>query len=208
MIEELLPYFTYVGALAIAAVIPGPGVAAVVGRALSAGSGSSLLFILGLASGDVLFLSIAVLGLSALAAAASSMFFLVKVLGGLYLLYLASKFWTAEVEQTQLVRVPEQNPWIVVVSGFAVTLGNPKTVVFYLALLPNVLDLTKVGLVDWFVLSTLTMTTLMLVLVPYAVLAGRLRTVLTRPKALRTLNRGAAVMIGGAGALILRDAAK
>lgn len=208
MIEELLPYFTYVGALAIAAVIPGPGVAAVVGRALSAGSGSSLLFILGLASGDVLFLSIAVLGLSALAAAASSMFFLVKVLGGLYLLYLASKFWTAEVEQTQLVRVPEQNPWIVVVSGFAVTLGNPKTVVFYLALLPNVLDLTKVGLVDWFVLSTLTMTTLMLVLVPYAVLAGRLRTVLTRPKALRTLNRGAAVMIGGAGALILRDAAR
>ncbi|GAA6174433.1 LysE family translocator [Sulfitobacter pacificus] len=208
MIEELLPYFTYVGALAIAAVIPGPGVAAVVGRALSAGSGSSLLFILGLASGDVLFLSIAVLGLSALAAAASSMFFLVKVLGGLYLLYLASKFWTAEVEQTQLVRVPEQNPWIVVVGGFAVTLGNPKTVVFYLALLPNVLDLTKVGLVDWFVLSTLTMTTLMLVLVPYAVLAGRLRTVLTRPKALRTLNRGAAVMIGGAGALILRDAAK
>lgn len=208
MIEELLPYFTYVGALAIAAVIPGPGVAAVVGRALSAGSGSSLLFILGLASGDVLFLSIAVLGLSALAAAASSMFFLVKVLGGLYLLYLASKFWTAEVEQTQLVRVPEQNPWIVVVSGFAVTLGNPKTVVFYLALLPNVLDLTKVGLVDWFVLSTLTMTTLMLVLVPYAVLAGRLRTVLTRPKALRTLNRGAAAMIGGAGALILRDAAR
>lgn len=208
MSDELLPYFTYVGALAIAAVIPGPGVAAVVGRALSAGSGSSLLFILGLAFGDVLFLSVAVLGLSALAAAASSVFFIVKVLGGLYLLYLASKFWTTEVEQTQLVRVPEQNPWIVVMSGFAVTLGNPKTVIFYLALLPNVLDLTKVGLVDWFVLSSLTMTTLILVLVPYAVLAGRLRTILTRPKALRTLNRGAAAIIGGAGGLILRDAAK
>ena len=131
-----------------------------------------------------------------------------KVLGGLYLLYLAWKFWTAEVEQTKVTKSPSGNPWIAAASGLAVTLGNPKTVVFYLALLPNVLDLTAVDLVDWALLSALTMAVLVAVLMPYALLAARLRVVLTRPAALRRLNRGAAIMIGGAGALILRDAVR
>ena len=205
MIETALPFLAYVAALGIAAAIPGPGVAAVVGRALGAGSVSSLPFILGLAFGDVLFLTVAVLGLSALAAAASGVFFVVKVLGGLYLLYLAWRFWTAEVERTEVTRAPPTNPWIAAASGLAVTLGNPKTVVFYLALLPNVLDLAAVGFADWLLLSALTMAVLIAVLMPYALLASRLRAVLTQPAALRRLNRGAAIMIGGAGALILSD---
>ena len=206
MIESILPFVAYVLALGVAAAIPGPGVAAVVGRALGAGSVSSLPFILGLAFGDVLFLTVAVLGLSALAAAASGVFLVVKALGGLYLLYLAWRFWTAEVEMADAIRPPPGSPWVAAASGLAVTLGNPKTVVFYLALLPNVLDLSAVGLFDWFLLSVLTMAVLVAVLLPYALLASRLRSVLTRPSALRRLNRGAAVMIGGAGALILRDA--
>ncbi|MEM1363440.1 MAG: LysE family translocator [Pseudomonadota bacterium] len=208
MMEAILPFVAYVTALGIAAVIPGPGVAALVGRALGAGSVSSLPFILGLAFGDVLFLTVAVLGLSALAAAASGLFFVVKVLGGLYLLYLAWKFWTADCGQIDVTNAPSTNSWIAAASGLAVTLGNPKTVVFYLALLPNVLDLTAVGLMDWALLSALTMAVLVAVLVPYSLMAARLRVLLTRPTALRRLNRAAATMIGGAGALILRDAVR
>lgn len=204
--ETIAPFITYVIALGIAAAIPGPGVAAVIGRALGAGARSSLPFILGLAFGDVLFLTVAVLGLSALASAASEIFFIVKLAGGLYLLYLAWKFWTAETVSTEVTRAVAQNPWIAALSGLAVTLGNPKTLVFYLALLPNVLDLGAVGLMDWLALSVLTMMVLVLVLIPYAALASHLRVTLTRPAALKRLNRGAAALIGGAGGLILRDA--
>ena len=205
MIENSLPFIVYIISLGIAAVIPGPGVAAVIGRALGAGASSSLPFILGLAFGDVIFLTIAVLGLATLAAAASSLFMAVKIAGGLYLLYLAWRFWTDKVERTEIARPPSRNGWIVAASGLAVTLGNPKTVVFYLALLPNVLDLTVVDLLDWIILSALTMGVLVVVLMPYALLAAHLRSVLTHPTALRRLNRSAALMIGGAGLIILRD---
>lgn len=203
--DGLTPYLAYVLALGVAAAIPGPGVAAVMGRALGSGGGS-LAFILGLALGDVLFLTVAVLGLAALAASASGAFLAVKVAGGLYLLHLAWRFWTAEPEAA-VVRARSGGRMAAALGGLAVTLGNPKTVVFYLALVPNVLDLSAVGLVDWLVLSALTVAVLMAVLTPYAALAGRLRALLTRPAALRRLNRGAAVLIGGAGALILREAA-
>ena len=206
MIETIAPFVAYVLALGVAAVIPGPGVAAVVGRALFKGSGGSLPFILGLAVGDVLFLAVAVLGLSTLAALASNLFFVVKVLGGLYLLYLAYKFWTAPVEISDAPDVNGQG-WIAsALGGLAVTLGNPKTVVFYLALLPNVIDLGTVGILDFAILSVLTMATLLAVLIPYAVFASRLRTTLRSPGALKRLNRGAATFIGGAGGTILYDA--
>lgn len=206
MLEAMAPFVAYVVALGIAAVIPGPGVAAVVGRALFKGSAGSLPFILGLALGDVLFLAVAVLGLSTLAALASELFIVVKVLGGAYLIFLAWKFWTAPITIADSGPGSAQGPWMSALGGLAVTLGNPKTVVFYLALLPNLVDLGDVGLVQFAVLSVLTMLTLLAVLIPYAVFAASLKGVLRSPAALRRLNRSAAAFIGSAGGMILFDA--
>lgn len=206
MLETIGPYFAYVVALAVAAIIPGPGVAAVVGRSLFNGSRGSVLFILGLAFGDVVFLTIGILGLSTIAAFASQFFFIVKVLGGLYLLYLGWKFWVAPIQTTELVDQPSGSGLTAFGGGFCVTLGNPKTVVFYLALLPNVIDLAVVDVTDWAILSVLTLITLFAVLIGYAACAMRLRKALTTPRALRKLNRSAAALIGGAGVMILYDA--
>ena len=207
MIETIAPFVAYSVALAIAAAIPGPGVAAVVGRALGSNARATLPFVLGLALGDVVFLTVAVLGLSVIAAAFAGVFTLVKLAGGLYLLYLAWKFWTAGVDPTRVERMGAQNAWVAGLSGLAVTLGNPKTVVFYLALLPNVIDLAAVTILDWALLSVLTMVILLVVMLPYTMLAAKLRSVFASATALRRLNRGAALFIGGAGALILADAA-
>lgn len=204
--ETIAPFAAYVVALAIAAAIPGPGVAALVGRALAAGAGASLPFVLGLAVGDVVFLTMAILGLSALIAAASGALFVVKIAGGCYLIYLAARLWTAKAAPIATVADARRGAWPAALSGLAVTLGNPKTVVFYLALVPNVLDLDSVGLLDWLLLSLLTVMTLLVVLSPYAALAARLRSYLSSATALRRLNRAAAVLIGGAGGVILRDA--
>ena len=206
MIEAALPFIAYALALGIAALIPGPGVVALVGHALGAGAISSLPFILGLAVGDMFFLTLAVLGLSALAATASGVFFVVKVLGGLYLLYLAWRLWTSHSGPTEVSAMPSRNPWGVAASGLAVTLGNPKTVIFYMALLPNVIDLTAVSMVDWVLLCAVKLIVLLAALMPYAFLAAGPRNVFLQPKAPARLNRGAALVIGGAGAWVLRDA--
>lgn len=208
MLDTIAPFAAYAAALAVAAAIPGPGVAAVVGRSLGSNARGALPFVLGLALGDVLFLTVAVLGLSVVAATFAGVFTAVKVAGGLYLLYLAWRFWTAGVDPARIEREGSRSAWVSGPSGFAVTLGNPKTVVFYLALLPNVIDLASVTLLDWAVLSALTMAVLLVVMLPYSLAAGRLRGVFASRAALRRLNRGAALFIGGAGALILSDAAR
>ena len=207
MFETIAPFLAYAGALAVAAAIPGPGVAAVVGRSLGSDARGALPFVVGLALGDVIFLTVAVLGLSVLAATFAGVFTAVKVAGGLYLIYLAWRFWTAGVDPSRVEAMNTRGPWIATLSGLAVTLGNPKTVVFYLALLPNVIDLASVTALDWAILSALTMLILFAVMLPYSLLAARLRRVFASATALRRLNRGAALFIGGAGALILADAA-
>ena len=98
--DEIAPFIAYVAALAVAAAIPGPGVASLVGRAIGARAGASLPFIVGLALGDVAFLSIAILGLSALASASSKIFLAIKILGGAYLLILAWRMWTSSIAAT------------------------------------------------------------------------------------------------------------
>ena len=208
MIETIAPFVAYAIALGIAAAIPGPGVAAVVGRSLGSGAAGALPFVLGLALGDVVFLTVAVLGLSVVSATFAGVFTAVKVAGGLYLLWLAWRFWTAGVDPARVERERSRSGWMAGMSGLAVTLGNPKTVVFYLALLPNVIDLASVTLIDWAVLSALTLAVLFAVMLPYSLAAARLRSVFASAVALRQLNRGAALFIGGAGALILADAAR
>lgn len=74
-------------------------------------------------------------------------------------------------------------------------------------MLPTVLDLHAIGVSEWSVLSILTVLVLFAVLSPYALVAARARALMTRPAALRRLNRVAGGIIGGAGALILGEAA-
>ncbi len=208
MHEMLAPYISYTLALAAAGAIPGPGIAAVVGRSLSEQRHSALSFIFGMALGDVVFLTIAVLGFSFFAQLFAGVFRAIKVAGGLYLLYLAWRFWTADVEQTEIKQVAARTPWVTSMSGMAVSLGNPKVIVFYLALLPNVMDLTAVTISDWAVLSILTVAVLFGVLLPYSIAASRLRQLFSNKVKLRHLNRAAALLIGGAGSLILVGAAR
>ena len=77
----------------------------------------------------------------------------------------------------------------------------------YLALLPSVIDLQKVGLTQWAVLVAVTITVLAATLSPYAVLSSRARGMITRADAVARLNRLAAGIIGATGVLILGQAA-
>ena len=74
--------------------------------------------------------------------------------------------------------------------------------VFYLALLPAIIDLSTVTLNDYLILLALTMAVLMLVLLPYLALATRTRALLQTPKALQRISRVAAGFLGGAALVI------
>ena len=200
----LSSFLAYTLALGIAAAIPGPGIAALVGRALGTGFRRTMPMLAGLVLGDLIYLTFAILGLALLAHTFETAFRIVRIAGALYLLWLAWKFWTAGLTPEKIERSPGKRDGLMsFAAGLAVTLGNPKTIVFYLALLPVVIDMTGVSFADWSVLAVLTVLILYAVLVPYIALASRARSALADRATLKTVNRTAALAMTGAAGFIL-----
>ena len=85
-------------------------------------------------------------------------------------------------------------------AGLAVTLGNPKIMVFYLALLPTIIDLAGVTLVAWLELTGTMLVILAVIDIAYIVLAARARRLFRNARALRIANRTSATLLGGAAA--------
>lgn len=188
-------------ALALNAGSPGPSIAALVARVIARGWRDVAPFLAAMWLGEVLWLTLAVAGLSALAERFQTGFLVLRWLGVLYLLYLAWGMWRRPVSEAEsLPRVASR--WAMFASGMALTLGNPKIMVFYLALLPALVDLAQVGLGTWAVLAGVTLVTLMAVDLSWVALAARARRFLRSPRAIRAANRVSAATLGGAAALI------
>jgi threonine/homoserine/homoserine lactone efflux protein len=203
----LAGFITYSGALAIAAAIPGPGVTALVARALGSGFRSSLFMALGLMVGDLTYLTAVVLGLAFVAQTFGMVFLVIKWLGVAYLAWLAYAFWTSGITpETIEAKKGKGGLLSSFVAGLTVTLGNPKTMIFYLALTPTLVDLHTLTAADYGILVGCTVVVLMIVLVPYLALAAKARWLLKTPRALKALNRTAATfMVGAAAAIAARQ---
>lgn len=199
----LAGFVTYAGALAIAAAIPGPGIVALVARALGSGFRPAAFMALGLIVGDLLYLTAVILGLALLAQTFGTAFLIVKWIGVAYLAWLAWGFWRGGIT-TALVSAERTRDGAAasMLSGFLVTVGNPKVMVFYLAITPTIIDIATVTLADFGVLLVVTIMVLLVVLVPYVALAARARWFLATPRALKALNRTAATFMVGAAAVI------
>ncbi len=199
----LTGFIAYSGALALAAAIPGPGVTALVARALGSGFRSSLFMSLGLIVGDLTYLTAVVLGLAFIAQSFGMMFLVIKWLGVAYLAWLAWTFWTSGITPEKVeARKGEGGPVAAFVSGLVLTLGNPKTMIFYLAITPTVIDLKSIAPADYGILVAITVVVLLVVLVPYLALASQARWLLRTPRALKALNRAAAGFMAGAALAI------
>ena len=87
-------------------------------------------------------------------------------------------------------------------AGLAVTLGNPKVVAFYLALLPTLIDLPRVGLFGYVELAGISVVILTAVFGAYVLAAARARTLFRSPRAMRLLNRAGGTMMAGAAVAV------
>ena len=87
-------------------------------------------------------------------------------------------------------------------SGLSVTMGNPKVMVFYLALLPAIVDLSTVTFQDYLILVALTAAILFAILLPYLALATRTRALLQSPSSLKRMSRCASCFLGAAAVAI------
>jgi threonine/homoserine/homoserine lactone efflux protein len=183
---------------------PGPGFLVVVARALSGGVAAGLSAIAGLVAGDILFLLLAILGMSALAAVLGEFFLAVKVLGAAYLIWLGVKTW-----RSRPVLPTMTAPGTVAGArlshrrsaglGFFVTLGNPKAILFYGAFVPTFIDVKILTVADVALLAAVVAVVSFVVLGVYAFLAARAGRVVKSERTLAWLNRATGGLLVGAG---------
>ena len=196
-----LGIFCLVYFLAVAS--PGPGVAAVVARALAHGTRGAGAFIAGYVVGDLVWFTVAALGLAALAHSFQSVFVVVKYAGAAYLLYLAYRAWNTPVAVVGAEpRAPEQRPAQLFLGSLSLTLANPKTIAFFLALLPTVVRLESLTVSGFFAIALVICIVLPLTLGSYVFLAARTRKLFQSTRSIRALNRGAGIAIAGAAVAI------
>lgn len=203
-IPELLIFATiYFGAVAS----PGPGLAAVVARGLAHGSKGAVPFIAGFVVGDLVWLTCAAAGLALIAQTWEALFSVIRVLGCLYLLYLAYKIWNAPVAASDVNADSSDTRALPSFLGsLALTLGNPKVIVFFMSIMPLAVDMSRMSFTIYLQLMGMAFFVLTPVLVTALLLATRARALFRSEKAQRMLNRTTAgVMAGTASVIALRS---
>lgn len=173
----------------LAVATPGPATTAVVGHCLSKGVHGLFALIFGLLCGDFFWLALALLGLSALAQTFTTAFLIFKLLGAAYLLFLAFKLWTAKVNVDIVAPSSRIKIGSLFGAGLLINISNPKAGVFYMALLPSIIDLERISALESLQLMGLISLILISVFGCYGYLAIRARELVTNEKSLRILNR-------------------
>jgi threonine/homoserine/homoserine lactone efflux protein len=126
------------------AATPGPAVLYVVARSVSQGRMAGIISVLGIATGDIVHISAAALGLSALLLSSVVAFTIVKYLGAAYLIYLGiQKLRDRSAEDYAMQTVLPQSLRQIFTQGFIVNALNPKPALFFMAFLPQFVDPSK-----------------------------------------------------------------
>ena len=183
---------------------PGPGIAALLARVLGRGLAGVAPFIAGYVVGDMVWLIVAGTGLAVLANAFAGLFVALKFAGAAYLLTVAWRMATAPVELREAAPAASRG-WRAVLGSLSLTLGNPKVMIFFLSIMPLVVDvrtLTPVALAE---LAALCAVVISCTLAAYALAADRARALLRSTRAMRFARRAAGgVMAGVAVAVATR----
>ncbi len=206
---EFNVWIAFIAASTALLLIPGPTVLLVMSYALSQGRQVALATVAGVAVGDLIAMTASLAGLGALVLASATLFTVLKWVGAAYLVYIgiqlfrsASSASIGEIDQG--VKVPARG---VFGHAAAVTALNPKSVVFFIAFVPQFVDPENALLPQFTILTATFVGLAALNALVYALLADKLRAKITKPSVLGWLSRfggGALVAMGVATATFKR----
>lgn len=186
------------------AAIPSASVALVVVRSATGGVRNGLAVAAGIVLADLLFVALAITGMSVIAEAMGSFFVVLRYAAGAYLIWLG-------VQLIRSRRAPPPAPGMAptcsttgsFLAGFFLTLGDLKAILFYASLFPALLDLTKISLADGLLIALVTTITVGGTKALYAVAARRLVHRFQTPKRAALLRTGGGTLLAGTGAYLV-----
>jgi len=194
-------YLLYCTLYAIAIATPGPGIFSIVARALGSGFKATVPACLGVTVGDLILMTITAFGMSLIAQAMGQLFLIIKLAGGLYLIFLGYKYWTAPVSEQ--MEIPAESASRGFLTQLGITLSNPKAIAFFVALQPTAIDLSKLTFLGYLELVAATLVLIPAITMGYAAMAARLKEFVASVKARRRINKGAGIVMAGAGIAIM-----
>ena len=179
---------------------PGPGIVALVSTSLGQGFRKGVAIGLGMILGDITYMLVATYGLSVAARSLGGLFILVRFAGAAYLIYLGVRLWRERVDLHQVAAERKANGSVrTFAAGLLTSLGNPKTIAFYVGFMPNFLDLPHMTNGDVAIaVATIFVASFIVVLI-YDALAARARGLLMASHRRTLLNRTAGAVMIGAG---------
>lgn len=192
-------------------VIPGPSVLFVIGRSLSLGRSGGLWSVLGNGIGSLVPITAAAFGVGSIVAQSVALFTVVKVLGALYLAYLGVQAIRHRRDGMSVqtdAAARRISTGVILRQGIIVGASNPKTIVFFVAALPQFVDFHAGAVpLQMLVLGVVFATMALLCDGVWAVAAGSARAWFARsPRRLAAVRgTGGGMMIGLGGVLLLAD---
>jgi threonine/homoserine/homoserine lactone efflux protein len=190
-------WLAFAAAATVLLLIPGPTVLLVVSYALGHGRRASAATVAGVALGDLTAMTASMLGLGALLAASAGVFAVLRWIGAAYLVFLGAKLWRAPVAVPADGPAPDVPPRRMLLHAFAVTALNPKSIVFFVAFVPQFLDAARPLPPQMAVMVATFVTLAALNAFGYAMLASGARRFIRRPGTQRVVNRvGGSALIG------------
>jgi threonine/homoserine/homoserine lactone efflux protein len=200
---DIASLLLFAGVYFVAIASPGPGVAAVVARGLGQGMAAAPAFVAGFVVGDLILFTLAATGLAVIAKSFEALFLTIKYAGCAYLLWMAWKIWTAPVKAADVAAAAAKvRSWPSFLGSLSLTLGNPKAIVFFLSLMPLVVDMKTITPLAFAEMAVVIVLVFTPVLFAMLWMADRARRVFTSERALRNINRGTATVMAGAAAAI------
>ena len=199
-LESALSFFL---AIFIFSITPGPGIFAILARALTKGARSCFMLSVGMAISDIVYLVAACFGLAAVATHWGEVFTIIRFAGAAYLIYLGWKMWTSRPSFDEAdMTVSKRDHGLSFLQGFLISASNPKVILFYIAFLPTFLDVTVLGAYDIVLASVIAFVGLMLGLMMVAYFASRARRLLKTENGAKRINQVAGSIMLGAGVFL------
>ena len=187
---DLSVWLAYFLAAILLSVTPGPGVFSAIRSGLHHGVRRGLWNAVGMQAANLIHVVIVAVGLGAILLASETLFTAVKWLGVAYLIYLGITTWRAPPRAFHDEPDAEASLRAIFLHGFLVNLTNPKGIIFFVAVLPQFIDVARPQALQYTVLAATTFAVDLIVMIGYTALAARVLRVMKDPSRLRWVNRG------------------
>ena len=173
MLEQLIPFLT---ASILLTFSPGPDIIYVLVRSIAYGSKQGIVTALGLVSGILIHTSLVAFGVSAIISQSDNIFLFIKILGAVYLLFLAWQVFKSDPEiafSSEGIR--DKSLFSLFKQGFIMNVLNPKVGIFFLAFFPGFLwEPDGNTIAQFYILGFLFMLQALLIFSTIAILADKI----------------------------------